>query len=520
MKRVRTANSADVLEYHRVTNTWRFQLLYLCLCLGGCFNLGAFHTLEVGLTREGRLMDAVVVEPREAAAYRVVLIGALDGDEYSRLSVLSQFRRYEGRKKTGRAYELVAITGVKLAMAKFPPEGRAYLAQPEAQAIWRWLGLHAPDLVLIAGEDYGLAGALSANAVAGVGRIPAKKISPGDRFEKLAAMIEQHSEAWRELHARQARTPLELARALGNTYGHTFRQPTYLEGMALIAQMRLGNLAQVAAVAEPYLTGAAVALPARASTLNFAGHLVFGELAGRTGDQRALELVRKAALMGFENGEMREAMPLHGEMSDAIFMSTSLLTRAGKLTGERQYYDMAWRHLRFMNQLVLRNDGLYRHSPLTDAAWGRGNAFAALGYALALSDWPAEHPFRSRVMADYQELMAALARHQTADGLWRNVVDYRGAYGETSATAMIAFAMERGVRRGWIPAPFYRDRIERAWNAVSARTSSDGVFIDVCESTNKQLTLGDYLNREATFGKDDRAGGMVMMLAAELAGLD
>ena len=73
-------------------------------------------------------------------------------------------------------------------------------------------------------------------------------------------------------------------------------------------------------------------------------------------------------------------------------MAIPLLAKAGKLTGDRKYFDMAARHVAFMQKLVLRPDGLYRHSPLTDAAWGRGNAFPALGLALALSDFPNVHP--------------------------------------------------------------------------------------------------------------------------------
>src|SRR4051812_14533343 len=58
----------------------------------------------------------------------------------------------------------------------FPPTGRAYRENPEAHRIWRSPALEAPDLVLIVGEDFGLADALSNNAVAGVGRIPARRI--------------------------------------------------------------------------------------------------------------------------------------------------------------------------------------------------------------------------------------------------------------------------------------------------------------------------------------------------------
>src|SRR6185295_9070804 len=159
---------------------------------------------------------------------------------------------------------------------------------------------------------------------------------------------------------------------------------------------------------------------ARASSLTLAGHLVFAELAERTGNARYTELVRKAANTGFsDTGLMKESMPYHDEMSDSVFMATPLLAKAGKLTGDKKYFDMAARHVAFMQKLVLRTDGLYRHSPLTDAAWGRGNAFPALGLALALSDFPSDHPAYDTMVSAFVQHMNALAPFQDEEGMWR-----------------------------------------------------------------------------------------------------
>ena len=244
---------------------------------------------------------------------------------------------------------------------------------------------------------------------------------------------------------------------------------------------------------------------------------MFGELAVRTRDTRYIELVKKAAAFGFtDNGEMKEAMPFHGEMSDSVFMDFSILAEAGKLTGEKKYFDMAARHLAFMRKLVQRPDGLFRHSPLTDAAWGRGNAFPALGFALALSDFPKNHPDFDSILQAYQRYMATLARYQDEDGLWRQVVDHPGAYPEFTGTAMIGFAMLRGIRNGWLDEATYRPVVDKAWRAVLTRSGPDGVFMDVSESTNKQPSFDDYLHRAAILDRDPRAGAMALMFATEM----
>jgi rhamnogalacturonyl hydrolase YesR len=170
-----------------------------------------------------------------------------------------------------------------------------------------------------------------------------------------------------------------------------------------------------------------------------------------------------------------------------------------------------------MQKLDLRSDGLYRHSPLTEAAWGRGNAFPALGLALALSDFPKDHPEFNRMLKAFQQHITALGKLQDENGMWREVVDQPGAYSEFTATAMIGTAIVRGIRNGWLDARVYQPKAERAWRAILARTGSDGKLIDVCESTGKQRSLNDYLHRAAILDRDQRGGGMAMLFATEMA---
>jgi rhamnogalacturonyl hydrolase YesR len=205
-------------------------------------------------------------------------------------------------------------------------------------------------------------------------------------------------------------------------------------------------------------------------------------------------------------------MPLHDEMSDSVFMGTPILAAAGKLTGDPKYFDMAVRHFRFMQKLDLRADGLYRHSPLDEAAWGRGNAFPAMGLAFTLEYLPKN----DEVLTAYQHLMETLARFQDVDGMWHEVIDVPGSYAELTATSMIAVAMQKGIRNGWIPAEKYKPIVERAWTAVKGRVAPDGQLIDVCTSTGKQKNLKAYLDRTAILGLDPRGGAMALLLATEL----
>jgi unsaturated rhamnogalacturonyl hydrolase len=484
--------------------------------------LHAAGTLDVGLSGSGALIEGSALPGRSSSSPTLLLIGGLSGRDASVAVVENAAKAFAQQPERRRAFRLIAIplANPDSAALQFPPQGAAYRDRPESQALWRWIGVHAPDLVLIAGrDDAGLAPALSNSMVAEVGRIPARAgFGPGD-LAKLRAQDLQPSEAHRELDRRLARSPLELATELASHYGHDFNQPIYINAIALDAQLRLGHLAEVEQLVQPYVDGLRDSL-ARPNSLVFAGHIIFGELARRTGDPRYLARLRAAADYGFEpDGRMKEAMPFNDGFSDSLFMGTVILAQAGALTGERKYFDMAARHIAFMRNLDLRPDGLYRHHPGTEVAWGRGNGFPAIGLALTLSDFPHDHPDYPRLLDAYRAHMARLLAFQDQDGMWRNVVDHRGSYAEFSATAMIAFAMLRGVERGWLPHQPYREAVERAWQALLARTGHDGRLVDVCESTARASTLEDYLHRAAILGPDPRGGAFALLLATEMAGL-
>ncbi|MBI3697792.1 MAG: glycoside hydrolase family 88 protein [Acidobacteria bacterium] len=369
----------------------------------------------------------------------------------------------------------------------YPPPGEAY--RNEAMYLWRWIGMHAPDLVVARGGGEELVKALG-----GVATIPAIVA------EDLQGALKElgPSPARREMQRRLGRAAGEVARQLSAVYGHEMKEMSYIPAVALIGRIRLGEVADVEKIIEPWLkapAGQGGGLP------YLAGYLVFGELGRVTGKERYTELVRAAA--------DRVSRTDHNEMSDAVFMGCALLAWA-------KDFDGCVRYLKSMQKLDLRPDGLYRHSPLDEAAWGRGNGFPALGLALSLSELPADHPGRGEMLRAFRSHMEALARHQDPTGAWHQVIDHPESYRELTATSMIAFAMIRGVRSGWLERAAYAPLIERAWYAIRTRVAANGDLVDVCASTGKQKSLRAYLERPAILGPDARGGAMALLVATEM----
>jgi rhamnogalacturonyl hydrolase YesR len=477
----------------------------------------------IGLTTSGAPIEALVVDGAAPASPTVLLLGGLQGKDRSTDTVTREMAAFEALRQSGRRFRLLAIpiANPDAQPLQFPPTGAAYREHAESHVLWRWIGTHAPDLVVIVGPDSGLGDSLRQEVVADVGAMPTRSVDPGavKILDGLPRRIDA-SDARRQLERRAARSPQAFAEALAQVYGREFRQPTYIAAMALISRLRLGEQAEVERILASYLNGTTDSF-ARPSQSSLAAHMLFFELARRTGNERAKQLVVRAANSGFtDSGALREFMPLHGGWSDSLFMDVPILAEAGALTGDRRYFDMAARHVAFMQQIVLRPDGLYRHQASAEAAWGRGNAFPALGLALTLSEFPVDHPAYASLLASFQQHMATLARFQDENGMWRNVIDRPGAYPEYSATAMIATAMLRGINKGWLDRSMYQPLVARAWRAILQRTNADGEMVDVCESTGTRgMTDDDYLHRMAIMGRDDRGGGMAMFLATELAGL-
>jgi unsaturated rhamnogalacturonyl hydrolase len=478
---------------------------------------------SIGLTANDDPIEASMVPGPSADSPTVLLVGGLQGRDASVDVVTREAAAFEALAQNRRAFRLIALPlanpdGRPL---QFPPTGTAYKDNAESHVLWRWIGIQAPDMVVVVGDSGSALGdALSQFPAGFVGRIPSRvTAAKAGILQSLPSPI-PFSEAHMELDRRRGRSPRQLAEELGKVYGLEFGQPNYISAMALIAQLRLGRTADVLKLVEPFLNGSQDSF-AKPSQSSLASHVLFYEIARRTGDERAAKLVARAANSGFmEDGTLREFMPLNGGWSDSVFMDIPILAKAGALSGDRRYFDMAARHFFYMQKIVGRPDGLYRHQASSDAAWGRGNGFPALGLALTLTDFPKGHPDYPALVAAFQRHMKALAAFQDENGMFREVIDYAGAYPEYSGTSMIATAMLRGIRRGWLDASTYQPIVERAWQAIRLRTASDGRVFDVAESTGTRgLTLADYLRRGAILERDARGGGFAMMFATEIAGL-
>ncbi|MDF1825731.1 MAG: glycoside hydrolase family 88 protein [Verrucomicrobiales bacterium] len=402
---------------------------------------------------------------------------------------------------------------------EFPPSpGKTDAGTETARAIWTWIGLCAPNSVFVPNNPAGkaLGEALRLHAPAGMGTVHVFLSDSNESAETetsvlpgLNANLPAASEA---INQRLRRNANEVFQSLSAHYGNEF-DGTYLDAVALIAKQRTGSRKEISLLARSILGS-----PVSTNPGQLAGNLIFAYIDAPWAKKR-LELAAAQAFA--EDGTPLESMPGHKEMSDSIFMAAPLLAAAGKITNDPGYYNQAITHIRVIQKRCLRHDGLYRHSPQNEAAWGRGNAFPALGIAIALDFFPEDHPDHPFLLESFRNHMNALAGHQNHDGMWHQLIDRSDSYSEFSASCMIAYCIASGIESGWLESSIWRPRLSAAWETIKTLISEDGTtFVNVCPGTGKQKTLEDYYRREPLIAPDRRSGAMAMLLAQKMIALE
>ena len=185
---------------------------------------------------------------------------------------------------------------------------------------------------------------------------------------------------------------------------------------------------------------------------------------------------------------------------DDMYMLTILQLEAYRATADRTYLDRAaLQMVAYLNKLQQPN-GLFYHAPDVPIFWGRGDGWVAAGMTEILRDLPADHPRRARIMKSYRAMMAALLKYQGKDGMWRQLIDSKEAWPESSSSAMFTFALISGVKNGWLPAKTYGPAARKGWIAVTGYIDQNDDLTSVCEGTGKKNDRQYYLERRRKTG--------------------
>ena len=161
--------------------------------------------------------------------------------------------------------------------------------------------------------------------------------------------------------------------------------------------------------------------------------------------------------------------------------------------------------------------------------WAGGMGWYMMALVDALRSYPQNDPGRAKLIAILNRTAQAVANVQDPQtGLWYQVMDKpneKGNYLESSAACMFVYALEKGVRMGYLPSQF-SSNASRAWNGIKSRfvkTEADGSI--TLTSSMKSIGAGEVPFHDGNYvsyvlapvgDNDPNAIGAFLLAATEM----
>ena len=115
--------------------------------------------------------------------------------------------------------------------------------------------------------------------------------------------------------------------------------------------------------------------------------------------------------------------------------------------------------------------------------WGRGNGWVIAAMAQVLDALPGGDPRGAKYGEMLTTMAARLIQLQGSDGLWRSSLLDNALYPEpeTSATALITYALAYGIKAGILDAATYLPPVVRAWKSLTTIALQPSGFVANCQ---------------------------------------
>lgn len=127
---------------------------------------------------------------------------------------------------------------------------------------------------------------------------------------------------------------------------------------------------------------------------------------------------------------------------------------------------------------------------------------------------PLDHPQRNTLLALLRRHILGIARYQSGEGLWHQLLAKVDSYLETSCSAMFTYTIARAVHGGYIE-PRYASIALRGWEGVLSKIRPDGQVEGVCTGTVvSDDVVHDY--RRPTPLNDVHGIGTILLAGAEV----
>lgn len=218
-----------------------------------------------------------------------------------------------------------------------------------------------------------------------------------------------------------------------------------------------------------------------------------------------------------EDGSLVRKFPYKMTLwADDLYMSVPFLVRMGKFSGNKKYWDDAILQIKnFTKYLWDENKELFWHCYYTDvkqngvAHWGRCNGWIMMSKVHLLNILPEDYPGRDEIIKSLEKQILGIAKYQSADGLWHQLLDKNDSYLESSCSAMFVYSIARAVNQKWIDARYSSIAI-KGWEGLKEhKIQLDGQVKDICVGTGIEDNLVFYYDRPARLNEKHGIGAVI-----------
>ncbi len=173
---------------------------------------------------------------------------------------------------------------------------------------------------------------------------------------------------------------------------------------------------------------------------------------------------------------------------DTVFGVCPFLLWTGKAAGRRDFIDesvhqMLRHHDRLFDPVLkLYHQASNAHGSgcLTPAHWSRGVGWGLLALAEMVYDLPKEHPGYDTILTAYRQVLDGCLATQDGDGMWHQAMEAPDSYVESSGSALILYAIGRGLKNGSIDRERFHEPYIRGMRGLSRYVSIDGSVFNAC----------------------------------------
>ena len=175
---------------------------------------------------------------------------------------------------------------------------------------------------------------------------------------------------------------------------------------------------------------------------------------------------------------------------DTLYMTVLFTCKMGIILKQDTYIQESIRqfliHLKYLTDtktgLLFHGWSFPDKNHFAGALWGRGNAWFSAALVDYLDMVTLPEGVEWFLISSFERQIRKLAELQSEDGLWYTLLNDPSSYTETSATAGFAYAILKGIRKGYLDAEY----MQTAMKAVN------GVLWGVSGGTAMGTTLQHY----------------------------